>query len=216
MVVLGEIEADAAVEVINVAVSRAAVSLSRLAGSAVQLSVPQLRFLQRDAALEELTCAVPGRMVGVVEQFSGPFAGSALLIFPESNSLRLVQTIVGDRMPLEEIPDMAEEAIIEVGNVLLNSCLAGMANLLKCRIEVTLPHCHCGTGPHLFSQAMRPLDPGDTIILMSIDFLLKERDVRGFILLALDMQAVQQLRVAIGGYIRRVTGQADPHATPRQ
>lgn len=214
MVVFGDIEADAAVEVINVAVSRAAVSLSRLAGSAVQLSVPQLRFLPRDEALVELTDAVPGRMVSVVEQFSGPFAGSALLIFPESNSLRLIQIIVGDRMPLEEIPDMAEEAIIEVGNVILNSCLSGMANLLKCRIEVTLPRCHRGTGPDLLLQAIRPLGEDDTIILMSIDFLLKERDVKGFILLALDVQAVQQLRAAIGGYIQRVIGQQGQPPAP--
>jgi len=198
--VLSEMEWDAITELLNVSVSRAAVALSRLVGKPVSMSVPVLRMLSRDDALAALDGGRPSPLVAVGEQFSGPFSGSALLVFPETRSLRLVHAILGEQIPLEDVADMAEEAMAEVGNVILNSCLSGMANMLACRIEATLPTCYQGTADQIFQRTIRPV--GDArILFMSIDFSIRERDIGGYIVLLLDLNAIANLRQAIARYV---------------
>ncbi|MBP2314276.1 chemotaxis protein CheX [Azospirillum soli] len=197
---LSEMEQDAITELLNVSVSRAAVALSRMVDRPVSMSIPVLRILSRDEALAALGGGTPSPLVAVGERFSGPFSGSALLVFPETRSLRLVHAILGERIPLEEVMDMAEEAMAEVGNVILNSCLSGMANMLACRIEATLPTCYQGTADQIFHRTIRH-DGDARILFTSIDFSIRERDIGGYIVLLLDLNAIANLRQAIDRYI---------------
>ena len=60
----------------------------------------------------------------------GGFFGAALLIFPEKNSLELVRAVAGDHLSFEDILELEQEALAEIGNVILNGCMATIANLL--------------------------------------------------------------------------------------
>ena len=66
-----------------------------------------------------------GRCAAIVR---GPFSGRALLIFPEAQSLELVRSIVGAEHSLEDVIDLEQEALAETGNIILNACLATIAN----------------------------------------------------------------------------------------
>ncbi|HEY0836982.1 MAG TPA: chemotaxis protein CheX [Azospirillum sp.] len=197
---LDELERDAMTELLNVAVSRSAVALSRMVGRPVSMSVPVVRMMPRAQALAAIDGDRPSPLVAVGEQFSGPFSGSALLVFPEARSLRLVQAIIGEQTSLEEIAELPGEAMTEVGNVILNSCLSGIANMLRCRIEATLPSCYQGTGEQIFKRTIRDGDESG-ILIMSIDFNIRERDIGGYIVLLLDLNAISNLRHAIARYV---------------
>ena len=54
-------------------------------------------------------------LVAVRQDFSGPFSGRALLIFPEANSLELVRVVGTARLPLEDISSLEDEALAETG-----------------------------------------------------------------------------------------------------
>lgn len=207
-IVLNEFETDAIGELLNVAVAKSAVALSRMVGHTVSMSVPVVRLLPRDDALAAIEGGRPSSLIAVGEQFSGPFSGSALLVFPEARSLRLVQAIVGEPMPLEDIAELAEEAMLEVGNVILNSCLSGIANMLRCRIEATLPTCYQGAGEQIFQRTIRDSHDG-SILFMSIDFSICNRDVGGYIVLILDLNAIANLREALNTYTMDLTGPRD-------
>lgn len=208
VIALDEFETDAVGELLNVAVAKSAVALSRMVGHTVSMSVPVVRMLPRDEALAAIEGGKPSSLIAVGEQFSGPFSGSALLVFPEARSLRLVQAIVGEQMPLEDIAELAEEAMLEVGNVILNSCLSGMANMLKCRIEATLPICYQGTGEQIFRRTIRDSHNG-SILFMSIDFSIRNRDVGGYIVLILDLNAITNMREALNSYAESLLGSAN-------
>jgi hypothetical protein len=70
------------------------------------------------------------KLVAVQQSFEGPFSGRALLIFPEAQSLELVRSIVGEEHSLEDVIDLEQEALAETGNIILNACLATIANVL--------------------------------------------------------------------------------------
>src|SRR6204780_3486516 len=127
---LTDIEQDALAEIANMGVSRAANSLRQMVGEEVLLSVPAVKIVTREAASKLVERNNAKRLVAVQQSFEGPFAGRALLIFPEAQSLELVRAIVGDEHSLEDVIDLEQEALAETGNIILNGCLAPIANFL--------------------------------------------------------------------------------------
>ena len=99
--------------------------------------------------------AKPGNpdLVAVRQDFSGVFSGRALLIFPEASSLELVRVVVGRQLALEDIVDLEDEALAETGNIILNSWVATIANLLKKNLKMSLPVVIRRDQNHIFESA---------------------------------------------------------------
>jgi len=93
---LTELERDALGEVSNIAMARAANSLRQMVEHEVLLSVPAVEILSQDQATQLVAKPDNPNLVAVRQDFSGAFAGRALLIFPEANSLEL-----GERSSVE-------------------------------------------------------------------------------------------------------------------
>jgi chemotaxis protein CheC len=143
---LSELEMDALTEVVNIGVSRAANSLRDLVGEQVFLTVPSLAILTRAEAAALVSLRGGDQLVAVRQAFQGEFAGSALLIFPETNSLELVRAVTKGEMTLEDIIELEQEALAEIGNIILNGCMATIANLLQRNLKMSLPEIIRGTG----------------------------------------------------------------------
>ena len=147
---LTDIEQDALAEIANMGVSRAANSLRQMVGEEVLLSVPAVKIVTRQAASKLVERNNANKLVAVQQSFEGPFAGRALLIFPEAQSLELVRSIVGDEHSLEDVIDLEQEALAETGNIILNGCLATIANVLHRTMRMSLPSIVRGDGAKLF------------------------------------------------------------------
>ena len=85
---LNELELDALTELVNLGVSKAALSLREMIGAQVLLSVPSVELIPRTRAIETLAKNEPNTLVAVHQVFEGDIHGRALLIFPETRSLR--------------------------------------------------------------------------------------------------------------------------------
>ena len=147
---LSEIEQDALAEIANMGVSRAAASLRRMVGEQVLLSVPAVNIVSRRVASRMVEKGHSPKLVAVQQSFEGPFSGRALLIFPEAQSLELVRSIVGEEHSLEDVIDLEQEALAETGNIILNACLATIANVLRRTMRMSLPSIVRGDGDTLF------------------------------------------------------------------
>lgn len=203
---LSEIEHDALAEIANIGVSRAAASLRQMVSEQVLLSVPAVSIVTRQTAAELVERGHTGRLVAVQQSFEGPFDGRALLIFPEGQSLELVRSIVGDQHSLEDVIDLEHEALAETGNVILNGCLATIANLLQKTMRMSLPLVIRGDGRTLFDlQGGR--DDDQLVLFLYIDFTLKNRDIRGFIALLMDLPSITALKAIVNDYISDIAGE---------
>ena len=143
---LEELERDALAELANIGVSRAAANLREMVGQQVLLSVPAVAIITRDRAAQIVGDQANGDLVAVQQAFAGDFSGRVLLIFPETNSLELVRAVTGGELPLEDIIDLEQEALAETGNIILNGCLATIANILRRTLRVSLPEIIRGEG----------------------------------------------------------------------
>lgn len=202
---LSEIERDALTEIVNIGVGRAAKNLSVMVRGPVQLSVPRTDLLPRSQAAEILTGRNGADLVSVGQEFEGAFSGVALLIFPERNSLELVRAVVGETMDLDEIIDLEQEALAEIGNVILNGCLVVVANLLKRGLTMSLPRVARGSGQRLLAADGGPASE-EPVLFLRIDFKVAARDIDGYIALLMDLPSLSSLRLLIRRFIDDLGG----------
>jgi len=148
--------------------------------------------------------------VAVQQTFEGPFAGKALLIFPEAQSLELVRSIVGDQHTLEDVIDLEQEALAETGNIILNGCLATIANVLNRTMRMSLPSIVRGDGATLF-EVQGPVSGEQFVLFLYIDFNIKARDVHGFIALLMDLPSIAALKTIVNDFIDAIEKQPSGH-----
>ena len=202
---LDELEVDALTELVNIGVSRAAASLRKMVNRPVILSVPAVEVISRAAAAVLIGEREVGQLVAIRQDFSGAFAGRAMLIFPEANSLALVRAVTGDVLSPTEIEDLEDEALTETGNVVLNNCLATIANMLQRPLEMSLPEVQRGPGSGLFDFQDTGAAEG-VVLFLYINFAVSERDIRGYIAVLMDLPSLSALKALVREFIERVVG----------
>jgi len=198
---LDELELDALTEVVNIGVSRAATSLRDMVGEQVFLSVPAVAITSPVRAVELLGERESSLLVAVRQGFRGEFSGSALLIFPEKNSLELVRAVAGEHLSLEDILELEQEALAEIGNVILNGCMATIANLLNRRLVISLPEILSGSAVELFQKS--PSLFQDVVLFIHIDFSLRGRELSGYLAMLMDVPSLDALKLLISEFIQR-------------
>jgi chemotaxis protein CheC len=205
VIALTELERDALTELVNIGVSRAASGLRKMVGGQVLLSVPAVEVVSHATAAALIGERETGQLVAVRQDFSGAFSGRAMLIFPQANSMELVRAVAGEAMPADELSALEEEALAETGNVVLNGCLATMANMLQRSLSMSLPEVLRGDGVQLFAEGGHPAD-GGVVLFLYINFSVRDRDIRGYIAMVMDLPSLAALQVLIADFIGRVLG----------
>ncbi len=211
---LTELERDALAELANIGVSRAAASLRKMVGQQVMLSVPSVEVVSQKTAGALVAEREGNNLVAVQQEFAGAFAGRAMLIFPQAKSLELIRAIVGPEVDAADAKDIEEEALAETGNVILNGCLATMANILHQSLTVSLPVVRRGTGVRLFQLNDTSTDSG-LVLFLYINFSISDLDIRGYIAMLMDLPSLENLKILLGEFIASVMdGSPDERAAP--
>jgi len=197
-------EQETIVELMNLGVGRAANSLSKLVQDEVLLSVPKVDFVKLDSAEATFKELLPQALAGVTQAFEGFISGKAALIFPEERSLELVRILVGNELSASEISELEQDTLAELGNILLNSCLASLANLLKREINTALPETYTGD----YKQMLNLLcDQQDSLImLVQIDFSLRQRNLQGYLAFIIDLHSAAGFHSALQDYLANLLG----------
>lgn len=205
---LEELEHDALTELVNIGVSRSAAGLRKMVGEHVALSVPSVEVVNRKAAATLIRERESDELIAVLQDFEGAFSGRALLIFPQANSLALVRAVTGDELFEEEVEALEDEALAETGNIVLNGCLASMANMLQRPLTMSLPQVVRGDGQLFFDLSNQDNETG-VVLFLYINFTISGRDIRGYIAMLMDLPSLDTLKVLITEFIKRVVGTQD-------
>ena len=195
---LNPLQLDALTEIFNHGVGLAANALSELAGEEVQLSVPKIEELSKREISDKLDAQGANRICAVRQGFSGVLNTEALLMFPVDQSLQLVQLMVGNEFPLEQLSEMEQESLAEIGNILLNSVVSSVADMLHIEFEGTLPQVELG-------QVAEVLNSGhgveDLILSLQINFSIASRQIQGYLVFLLDVASSDVLERKLSAFI---------------
>ena len=206
MIALSALENDALIEIFNIGVGQAAASMSAIVNEAVRMSVPSITFINRAEAARLLGNKVfePERICGVSQHYEGAFETEAILMFPEDKSLEIVRLMVGESVPLAELTDMEQEAMCEIGNIILNACVGTLANLFEHELRGSLPAYHVGSSDDILRAA--GTGPEAVVLMLHIDFVLERHQIQGYVAFVLDLSALHDLKAQINAYIARAIG----------
>jgi len=204
-IALSELQLDALTELVNLGVSRAAGNLAVMVREEVILSVPKVALMTRQDAIQTLGQRDSRSLVAVHQTFEGEIVGRALLIFPEERSLELVRSLVSSELSNEEIIELEQEALAETGNVILNSCLATIANALESRLKISLPEVIRGESTRFFTLPPPP-EAGSTVLFIYINFAVRRRNIEGYIAMLMDLPSLAALTKLLDALIRRTSG----------
>ena len=206
MVTLSELQHDALVEIFNIGVGHAARSMSEIVNEEVTMSVPSISFLNRTDAAAMLGNKEGERVCGISQHYEGAFSTEAILMFPEDKSLDIVRLMVGESVPLKELTEMEQEAMSEIGNIILNSCIGTLANIFSQELSGSLPVYHVGTSEEILSATGAQAD--NIVLMLHIDFILETHQIHGYVAFILDLSAMQDLQGQLDTYLAKLTDSA--------
>jgi len=193
---IGEEALDAIKELINIGVGRAAGMLNEMTGCTIRLRVPTIRIL----STEELVAAegIPANdtFSTVSLSFQGPLKGMSALVFPPESAAALVMLLSGEEAESPELDALRIETLNEVGNIVLNSVMGSIANILDHHLSYTLPR-YQEINVLTLARSVHPPAPSDLVILADTHFTLEDREIDGSILLILEVGSLEALLDAI-------------------
>lgn len=189
--ILDEIHLDALGELLNIGMGAATASLSTMVRQEVLLSVPVIRILNQQKVPKQLYDNPPTTISGVRQSFSGKFTGSALLLFSDENSISLVRAVLGESLPLAQLSEMEEEAITEIGNIILNACISSLANVFQEHLISETPEYLHEELNELFAD-----DENDDsfVLLLKMTFQIAEQDITGHVTFVMDIDSITKVR----------------------
>ena len=201
---LNEMERDVVTELFNIGVGHAAAAFGQLTREKVQLAVPRVDIVSYAEAAEQLAEATGEPMIGIRQDFEGPLTGVAALIFPERRSLEIVRAAIDDRFPLDDVSELERETLLEIGNIILNSCLASISDMLGMTTAASLPHLVHSAPPDLLDNLSARSTSIDRIVLfLHIDFSVSRLNVSGYLLFILGVEGSARFLDAVRGLIER-------------
>ncbi len=192
-ITLTELEADLLAELFNIGVGRAADSLSRMVNQEVKLSVPSVEF----RSVREMADYLGGDNIicSVSQNMTGEFDARSMLLFPEENSMEVVRLLMGDHLSDELVADMQEEALNEIGNIVLNACIGSIATTLDKQFDVGLPEFESDIPMNLLSSSVS--SEADGVLLIRINMDLSESNVKGFLAFLLGPSSQENLQQSL-------------------
>jgi len=190
---------DAIGEIFTVAINRSASVLSAMIGEEVVLTVPDVHFVPLSEAAVQLAEKSEANCCAVRQNFGGPISGQSWLVFPAAKSLELVRSVLDEFDALHDMTELDQDAVSEVGNVVLNRCLSTLANELGLKFDVSLPELFNGNTrnallpnpPHDEEIQPWPQDGDDQFtILIDVRFDIDVRDITGPIMIIVHIGSV--------------------------
>lgn len=193
---LTDVQRDALTEIINIGVGRAGSVLSELVGSTVKLHVPSVGLTSLPNLPSCLSLAGEAELASVRQHFSGSLDGRAVLLFPRESGNILARQLIGEGPDIISIDSEREEALIEVGNILLNSVLGSMSNILQHRLDYEVPQYREGALKNLVPGAADPLNDDEKdchVLYANAHFDIEAFRVTGNVLIVFDVVSFNQL-----------------------
>ena len=187
-----DIEKDTLQELLNLGIGRASAALSRLTGEPVDMSIPNVMLDRTEEVLKLVQSWEHDQMIVIREDFRGSFSGNACLIFPDRQSLELVRLILPDSAPTDMVTEIAQEALMEVGNIVLNAALATVSNFLASDLETGLPYFERWNAEAIGNDENSP-----HAILLEVSIALQKTGIKGYLITLMQPKSIQALQSAI-------------------
>jgi chemotaxis protein CheC len=182
---------DALTELVNIGMGQAGDRLARLFGRFIELSIPRLRLVRREEALEVAHELIgPGPIVATRQAFASQMRGEAIAVFDAASCASLCELM---NYPSE----CADEAILEVSNLLVGACLTGVAAQISRELTFSPPSI-LGSGQRVGDALALDDARWSCALIANVNFTMEGQHFRASLLVFWPDDAIATLDEAVG------------------
>ncbi|WP_157826674.1 chemotaxis protein CheC [Colwellia sp. 12G3] len=198
---LTSLEIDALTEIFNIGIGRAANSLNQMVSQTVDLTIPEIEILPNKVAKQKLDFDSGVDISAVTQRFSGDFQGQALLMFTKENGLQLVSLLLGNKIPIEDLSELEQDSLVEIGNVILNACFGTVINFLQSSISIEMPEFIQGNIDKIFTYS----SDNDWSLYIKVKFSLPSKHIAGHISFIMDITSLEVFQESVRKFVFGIT-----------
>jgi chemotaxis protein CheC len=188
-----EKQIDALTELINIAFGKAASSLSELTRHRVFLETPKVTMFPMNELKGSLQNYIKGDITTVHQIFQGQVAGDALLLLNYEGAVALTNLLADRSMNENHLNSASQEALIEIGNILLNACLGTFGNLLEVQIMFSVPRLNLQGLTAMLDSLTIENEELRFALIVATKFRLRDSEIIGYLVIILGVASLDRL-----------------------
>ncbi|MGE0494577.1 MAG: chemotaxis protein CheC [Vulcanimicrobiota bacterium] len=185
---LDEYTLDALAELTNIGMGRAAVLLNDLLEDHLELGIPQVLLSLPQALLHQLKRFGSSQLACVRLDFTGNLIGSASLVFSPESAANLAAILSGEGEEDEDFDLLKVATLTEVGNIVLNSIMGTLANLLERQFDFRVPY-------YLEASPEQLANSTTKVLSVTTSFKTRGRIIEADILLFFRQESLELLKL---------------------
>ena len=189
---------DGLSELINIAFSRTAASLSELTDQRVFLDVPEVALYPTHELVAALGSMVRNDVATVHQVFDGQLTGDALLLLDYESAVLLTELLTNESSG-QRLDSSAREVLVEVGNILLNACLSMFGDLLHVHLAFSVPRLQVEALQVLLNELIAGKEELRYGLVVYTGFRLRNSTINGYLVLVLGVASLDRLLHAVEG-----------------
>lgn len=207
MIALDDDIRDALAETFNIALGNASAQFAELVNEEIELSVPDVELVEHHLLVARIEASnddgARGDLCRISQDFQssqGDIATQAILLFPERGSLEIVRRMLGDTVSAESLNELEQDALGEIGNIIINSCMNSLAHIFDREMTGTLPEVRTGIAQELFGMhtpagshhETRAVKAQNAVLLARIGMRMASRSISGHVVFMMDIHSLQR------------------------
>lgn len=196
---LSDIEIDTLLEIGSIGTGNAATSLSQMLGCEVRITLPEVRIMGYNEAIDWIggpEAITAGVLVGI----SGEINGIMLSVQPlEFVNLIMSHMLDKELTSYEQMEDLERSALIEIGNIMISTFINALSGLAGISVELSVPSMTVDMQGAILAVPMAEYG-GQTDYLMTIgsNFMINNHKVPCRLLLSPDVRSLNYLLRKLG------------------
>lgn len=197
---LTEDQNEALQEIANIGMGRAGRSIAGVFDEFVELSVPRVREAELESLPDAVADLIPDETLTAVRQaFFGRVRGEAIVVFG-MKGCRDLAGLMGYGSALDACEE--DELLLDVSNVIVSSCLGGIAEQLNADVSFSAPSVLASHVPPAGLFAHAQAAPAETgALIVEVNFRLEKHSFACSLLMMLPADGVSAMRRALDEFL---------------
>ena len=196
---LTALEIDTLREVGSIGTGNAATSLSQMLGCEVRITLPEVRIMGYNEAIDWIggpEAITAGVLVGISREVNGIMLSVQPLEFV---NLIIRHMLDKELASYEELEELEMSALVEIGNIMISTFINALSGLAGIKVELSVPSMAVDMQGAILAVPMAEYG-GQTDYLMTIgsNFMIDNREVPCRLLLSPDVRSLNYLLRKLG------------------
>lgn len=190
-----EEQLDTIKEIFNIGVGRAANTLSCILNNFIQLEVPSVQIFTSPNYSELKTSFNLDDVSAVKMGYECSFSGSTFLMIPPHSATILISTLVQEEPGPISLDPVRAGTLCEVGNMIINSLMGSMSNILNETVTYSLPEYMENKFEKILQE--KPMEVENSVCIANTTLRIKELDAHGKLIIILKISSLERFLASI-------------------